>query len=962
MAGRTVDNVREMDVITYDGIRLKVGATPEGELRKILAEGGRRAEIYRGLFELRERYAARIRERFPKIPRRVSGYNLDELLPENGFHVGRALAGSEGTCVNVLEATVELVPSPAGRALVIVGFRDIYEAGDRVPEFLKCNPIGLEGVDEKLVNYMRAKGKYASTIPMLPEGRAWLFIEISGDSAEEARDAAESMLRKMQLWPHSERWGIFQDGQAKQMWQVREAGLAATARVPHGSQQKDSWPGWEDSAVHPERLGNYLRELRALFRKHGYDGALYGHFGQACVHVRIDFDLVTTGGVRKYRVFMEEATDLVLRYGGSLSGEHGDGQARAEFLPKMYGTELMEAFREFKRIWDPEGKMNPGKVVDAYRIDENLRLGTAYKPAQLKTEFQYPEDKGSFAYAALRCVGVGKCRRTEDGIMCPSFMVTREEKHSTRGRARLLFEMLQGDSLKKGMKSEAVKEALDLCLACKGCKSECPVSVDMATYKAEFLSGYYRGRLRPITAYAMGFVDKWARLGARFPHLANLISGNRWSGSALKALAGIAKERTLPRFASRTFKAWFLQRPIQNALKPRVILWPDTFNNHFQPGTAEAAVEVLEKAGFRVVVPREHLCCGRPLYDYGMLKTARRYLEKILLVLREEIRAGTPVVGLEPSCVAVFRDELLNFFPNDPDANRLSRQTYLLSEFLIRHAPGFRIPELSRKAVVQGHCHHQSVMGFGDERRVLDALGLKHEVLDSSCCGMAGSFGFEEKSDRYGVSMKVGERVLLPAVRKENPDTLIIADGFSCREQIKHGADREARHLSDVLQLSLHAASGGSEEKGSGIPEESILRRRKEELFFSGRWNGLEQLVLLSGVFVFLRALSVLKGMEPRLQFIGGIGRNRMGHNQLDREFYDVAARFREALLKDRRERGEPDEGVRRTLWATGKAMQGNRVPLLAYGAAGIALTLGLISAMRASKKTREGEEKFRAA
>jgi Fe-S oxidoreductase len=508
----------------------------------------------------------------------------------------------------------------------------------------------------------------------------------------------------------------------------------------------------------------------------------------------------------------------VVRYGGSLSGEHGDGQARAELLPKMFGPELMRAFGEFKAIWDPEGKMNPGKLVDPYRIDQNLRLGTGYDPSQVKTHFSFVDDHSSFAHATLRCVGVGKCRKHEGGTMCPSYMVTREEMHSTRGRARLLFEMLQGNPLRHGWRDEHVKDALDLCLACKGCRGECPVQVDMATYKAEFLSHYYAGRVRPITAYTMGLIYWWARLAAHAPGAVNLFTQTPLLRDMVKWLGGVAPERQIPEFAPHTFKDWFRQRGPRNSGGPRVILWPDTFNNHFFPETARAAVEVLEAAGYEVVVPERSLCCGRPLYDYGFLDAAKRLLRQILETLGPEIKAGVPLVGLEPSCVAVFRDEMVNLFPHDEDARRLSRQSFLLSEFLEKKVENYTPPKLQRKALVHGHCHHKAIMKMDDEEAVLRKLGLDFTVPDSGCCGMAGAFGFER--EHYDVSMACGERVLLPAVRDAAGDTLVIADGFSCREQIAQSTTRRALHLAEVLQFALHQEAHGAASDGTSSTEE----------------------------------------------------------------------------------------------------------------------------------------------
>jgi FAD/FMN-containing dehydrogenase/Fe-S oxidoreductase len=812
MAGKTVDNVLALDVLTYDGVRLTVGPTGEAEIEAIAAAGGRRGEIYAGLRRLRDRHADAIRRRYPKIPRRVSGYNLDELLPENGFNVARALVGSEGTCITVLSATLRLVASPPSRTLVALGFGDIYSAGDRVPEIVAAGPIGLEGMDDRLIEGMRKKGLLAADLELLPPGAGWLLVEFGGASQPEADGQARRLMAELGSGGEAPAMRLYGDPRdAARIWEVRKAALAATALVPGAP---DTWEGWEDSAVPPERVGDYLRAMRRLYDRYGYTGALYGHFGQGCIHTRISFDLVTEEGISKFRAFLDEAADLVLSFGGSLSGEHGDGQARAELLPKMFGPELVAAFREFKTLWDPQGMMNPHKIVDPYRIVDNLRLGADYRPAAVETAFRYPQDGGSLARAALRCVGVGECRRQQAGTMCPSYRVTREEMHSTRGRARLLFEMLEGDPLTGGWRAEAVKESLDLCLSCKGCRTDCPMNVDMATYKAEFLSHYYRGKLRPRHAYAFGLIHWWARAAARAPRLANFVTHARGLGAVAKAAAGIAPERRVPAFAGETFTRWFARRTAAGDEKcagdaPAVLLWPDTFTNYFHPEVGQAAVEVLEAVGFRVTLPRVPLCCGRPLYDFGMLALAKRQLRRILAALRPELAAGTPIVGLEPSCLAVFRDELGNLFPDDPDARRLQGQALLLSELLARRVPAAKIPRCGRRVLLHGHCHHKAVIGMADEEQVLRAAGVDLQTLDSGCCGMAGSFGFVP-GDAYRVSVAAGELALLPAVRAAAPDTLIVADGFSCREQIAQQTPRRGLHLAELLAMGLRQGEQGA--------------------------------------------------------------------------------------------------------------------------------------------------------
>lgn len=796
LSGKTVDNLESLRILTYDGQQMSVGKTSESELQQILAGNDRRAQIYAGLKSIRDRYASQIRERFPQIPRRVSGYNLDQLLPENGFDVARALVGTESTCVLVLEATVQLIHSPQSRCLVVLGFASIEAAASAVPEILRWKPIGLEGLDDRLVNDCERKNLNMDGVALLPEGKGWLLVEFGSDTMEESSSHAQEFLQSIQKGAHAPDGRLFTDRfQQSLLWNVRESGLGASAFVPG---QQPTWEGWEDAAVPPENLGRYLPEFRALLDRYNYRGVFYGHFGDGCVHTRISFDLQSTKGIQRFRSFLFEAAELVVKFGGSLSGEHGDGQSRGELLPIMFGKELVDAFREFKSLWDPQGKMNPGKVVDAYKVDENLRLGSSYQPAKPETTFSFQQDGGRFDQTLLRCVGVGKCRRVEGGVMCPSFMATREEEHSPRGRTHLLFEMMQGGVIRNGWKSEEVKHALDLCLACKGCKTECPVNVDVATYKAEFLSHYYEGKLRPLSAYAFGRVNVWASLGSRMPGLVNALLENRFSSSIMKSLSGVAPARTFPTLARQTFRRWFESRPPARETRNSVLLWPDTFNNYFRPEVAIAAVEVLEANGFHVLLPSPGLCCGRPLYDFGMLEQAKTQLKEILQDLKTH--AGIPMVGLEPSCVAVFRDELPALFPENPDAFAWSRNVFTLSEFFMKRLE-HPLPRMQGQLLLHGHCHHRSVLDWESEVRIAQGLGMDCQVVDSGCCGMAGSFGFEK--EHYEISMQIGERVLLPAVRNASHQTLIVADGFSCREQIAQGTRRRALHLAEVLNLAV---------------------------------------------------------------------------------------------------------------------------------------------------------------
>jgi FAD/FMN-containing dehydrogenase/Fe-S oxidoreductase len=818
---RTSDNVEAMEVVTYDGARLWVGSGEEEHLDEIIAAGGRKGEIYAQLRDLRDRYAGLIRERYQpidKLPRRVSGYNLDELLPERGFNVARALVGTESTCATTLQVRLKLTPGMYQRSLVVVEYDELPDAAEHCMEIIeRWRPIGLEGLDHQLIEDLTQKGRRLSEIQELPRpgvpDAAWLLVQFGADTAQDSDDTAA----RFRDWLIGEK-GYPEDririeraqhggGEGGGLWQVRESALGASAFPPDG---EDHWPGWEDSAVPPEKLGPYLRELIALYDKHGYRGAFYGHFGQGCIHSRINFDLRTAHGIANFRSFMEEAADLCVSYGGSLSGEHGDGQARAELLEKQYGSELLDAMREFKLIWDPQWKMNPGKVIDPYRLDEHLKLGTDYNPWRPAVRFSYRQDDGDFGHATLRCVGSGKCRVPDaSSVMCPSYMVTREEKDSTRGRARLLFEMLQGEVIKDGWQSREVRDALDLCLACKGCTNDCPVQVDMPTYKAEFWHHHFKSlrRWRPRYAYAFGLIDQASRMASRMPEVVNFLTQTPGLRSVAKLAAGMAPERSIPPFAPMTLQQWWRARGgTQNPGGRKVVLWPDTFNNHFHTDVGVACVEAIEAAGWQVVMPEGHVCCGRPLYDYGFLALAERYLRRVLDAVREEVRAGTPVVGMEPSCLAVFKDELTGMLPHDDDAKRLAQNAYHFSEFFEKFE--IPVPRLERRALVWGHCHHKATGGMDSEHALLRRMGVEVEPVAGGCCGLAGSWGFER--GHYDVSMKSGDLALLPAVRRAAPDTLIVADGFSCKTQISQSdAPRDALHVAQVMKLARELGSRG---------------------------------------------------------------------------------------------------------------------------------------------------------
>jgi FAD/FMN-containing dehydrogenase/Fe-S oxidoreductase len=846
--GKTADNVVRLEILTYDGERFWTGPTSDAEYAAIIAAGGGRSVIYQRLRELIEGCAGLVRERYPRIPRRVSGYNLDSLLPESGFNVARALVGSESTLVTILHAELRLVPSPAARTLVVLGYPDIAAAADATVRVAPHHPEQLEGVDARLIGFERERRMNAKALELLPEGNGWLMVIFAGDSKEEADAKARALLEDLAGTEHEPTVRFYDDPEHEQeLADVREVALGATARAPD---MPDTWEGWEDSAVPPERLGDYLRDLLKLYDEFGYPGsALYGHFGQGCVHTRIPFDLVTSGGIATFRRFIERAADLVVSYGGSFSGEHGDGQSRAELLPRLFGDDVVDAFARFKAIFDPGNRMNPGKLVAPYKIDENLRLGTGWAPRDYDTYFGYPDDNGQFERAVMRCVGVGKCRHGDGGVMCPSYMVTREEENSTRGRSRLLFEMLEGHAdspVTAGWRSTEVRDALDLCLACKGCKRDCPTGVDMATMKAEFMAHHYQGRPRPLSHYSMGWLPAFARLASRAPRLVNALSQAPVLRDMVTTAGGIDRRRRVPLFADQTFQAWHARHdPGTAGLRGEVVLWPDTFTNHLTPAVGQAAVEVLESAGWRVIVPEQPLCCGLTWISTGQLATARRVLRRTVDALAPYLRRGVKVVGLEPSCTAVFRSDARELMPGDRDVQRLRDQTVTLAELLRHHTAGWQPPRIPGRAIAQTHCHQHAIMGYDDDKALLAEAGLDVDVLDAGCCGLAGNFGFE--AGHYDVSMACAERVLLPAVRNAPADALVLADGFSCRTQIEQaGTGSTPAHLAEVLAAGLRgqpvrpsrpappspadyarlAAAGAGAALGAGLAAAASRRKR----------------------------------------------------------------------------------------------------------------------------------------
>ncbi|MFF4019417.1 FAD-binding and (Fe-S)-binding domain-containing protein [Streptomyces sp. NPDC001843] len=778
--GTTADSVQELDVITARGRRLRLGKGWAG------APDGLRALV--------EGELARLRTGFPELPRRISGYALDALLPEKGADVARAFCGSEGTLGVLTEAVVGLVEAPRARALAVLGYADESAAADAAAGLLPLGPLTVEGMAADLVRSPAG----------LPRGAAWLFVETGGDTEAEARARAEAIVRAADVVGASVVTG---PGEQRALWRIREDASGTATRMPDGS---EAWPGWEDCAVPPARLGAYLRDFRALLSSHGLRGTPYGHFGDGCIHVRIDFDLLTEAGVGRFRRFSEDLADLVVAHGGSLSGEHGDGQARAELLPRMYGDELVALFERAKAVWDPDDLLNPGMLVRPAPLDAGLRFSVLPREP-VDVAFGYPADGGDFQAAVRRCVGVAKCRTTVSAgpaVMCPSFRATGEEEHSTRGRARLLHEMLAGELVTDGWRSTEVRDALDLCLSCKGCRSDCPVGVDMATYKAEFLHHHYRGRRRPAAHYAMGRLPLWLRWVARTrtaPLLGALARVRPLAGVA-RRLGGIAAEREIPRVAKETFSRWWRrQRGTAEGSGPLVALWPDTFTEHLSPSVGRAAVRVLEAAGLGVAVPAGGVCCGLTYVSTGQLDHARKVMRRTLDLMDPVLEAATPVVVLEPSCAAALRTDLPELLHDDPRAARLAAAVVTFAEALQRYAPDWTPPPVNRPAVGQTHCHQHAVLGDGPDRRLRAAVGLTGE-LSGGCCGLAGNFGFEK--GHFEVSRACAEEQLLPSVREAPRGAVVLADGFSCRTQLEQLGGVRGRHLAEVLADALGQPSG----------------------------------------------------------------------------------------------------------------------------------------------------------
>lgn len=788
--GRTADNVTHLDVMTGAGTRLRLGAedapsSPETDALRSLVSAN----------------LGTIRTELGRFGRQVSGYSLEHLLPERGFDLRRMLVGSEGTLAVVLEAGVRLVTDAPHKTMVVLGFENIGEAGDAVTSVLPFKPTACEGLDSRIVEVVRSR-KGPQAVPELPGGAAWLFVEISGDDALEVADRAAAVSR-VNTARHTRI--ITSPAQAAALWRIREDGGGLAGRSPAGA---PAHAGWEDAAVPPERLGDYLREFDELLLTHNLTGFPFGHFGDGCVHVRLDFPFQHDDGAAVFRAFLTDAARLVASYGGSLSGEHGDGRARSELLPFMYTPAALSLFGKVKGIFDPDNILNPGVLVDPEPLDANVRVAEA-GPLRTGLALGYEHDDGDFSQAVHRCTGVGQCRaahRDNQTVMCPSYIATLEEKDSTRGRARALQEMINGSVVggvpggKPNWRSPEVHEALDLCLSCKGCASDCPTGIDMASYKAEVLHQSYKGRIRPASHYSLGWLPRWASLASVAPRLVNALVSLPGLGKLGLRVAGVDQRRKIPAFAPQTFHKWFESRQVPGAgpkfeARPQVLLWADSFTNNFSPEVGKAAVRVLEDAGYEVRIPEKPVCCGLTWISTGQLDSARKILRSSVETLKEYAEQGIPIVGLEPSCTGVLRSDSIELLGRAV-AGPVAGATHTLAELLAK-TPGYEAPSLEGTTIVaQPHCHHHAVMGWSPDAALLEGAGASLQKL-GGCCGLAGNFGVER--GHYEVSVAVAEQQLLPAVRAAAPDAVVLADGYSCRTQLEDLIERKGIHLAQLL-------------------------------------------------------------------------------------------------------------------------------------------------------------------
>ncbi len=820
--GKTSDHVLEVQAVLSDGSQAHFRQLQSQEMETRLSGAGLESEIYRQVKRIARENRDEIVARYPNIMRRVSGYNLDDFMGDGPVNMARMVVGSEGTLCVVTEAKVNLVPVPARKALAVLHFHDIVEACGATWELLGHNPAAVEVIGRMILDRCRASLGFAHLLSFVEgEPDALLVVEVNGESDIEVRSKLDALKEDAQ------RKGLgyacvnlLEPGDQGKVWALRSAGLGLLMSTKGDAKPL---PYVEDAAVDPRNLGEYVRRFEEVVKAHGTTAGYYGHASVGCLHIRPLVDLKTSEGVDKMVSIASDISELVLEYGGCLSGEHGDGIVRGVWNEKMFGPQIYQAFRDVKRAWDPEGIMNPGKIVDCPPMTENLRIGPEYSTESLDTKLDFSADLG-YANLVEMCNGMGACRKTT-GTMCPSYMVTREEEHSTRGRANLLRSVLSGALPFTELTSRRLYDAMDLCLECKGCKAECQTGVDMAKLKYEFLDRYHRAQGLPLRARVFANINTLSRLGAPLAPLANWAASNPLGKRLLHAILGVHSQRSLPPLARTTFPKWFAsRRPSVREGRDgsgavgtkRVLLFNDTFMNYNYPQVGMAAVEVLERAGFDVELAAPSgesragaVCCGRPMVSKGLLDKARDNARRNVQALYPYAREGVPIVGCEPSCLLTLRDEYPDLLPEGDErarAREVAAGSYLLEELLDMSRKegaldGAFADVSDRKLLLHGHCHQKALVGTGPSVAALKLAGYQVEEVSSGCCGMAGSFGFE--AEHYDISMEIGRLRLFPAVEAKGPEWDVAVTGVSCRQQVEHGTGRRARHVVEYLRDAL---------------------------------------------------------------------------------------------------------------------------------------------------------------
>ncbi len=799
--GKTIDHVLELTCLLADGSEITLRDLTPAELEAKCRADGLEGQIYREIRRLVGQHADEIRTRYPKLMRRVSGYNLDEFVKAQPFGLHRLAVGSEGTLVVVVEMKVRLVPRPRFTALDVIHYDDLQAALESSVDLLATGPYAVEVTDKMILDLARENIEQRARMGFVQgDPAAIMIVEYAGETEAEVRSKVEALeaLRARKRIGYAAH--IAYDPAAQQsIWKLRKAGLGLLLGTK-GDRKPIAFV--EDTAVEPAKLGPFIARFRAILDRHGAAAGYYGHCSVGCLHIRPLINLKDAGEIRKMRAIAEEITALVMEFGGGLSGEHGDGRARSPFNETLYGPRLYDAFRQVKRTFDPKGLLNPGNIVDAPPMTEHLRYGPEYRAWEPETLLDF-SGQGGFAGAVEMCNGIGVCRKKLEGTMCPSYMATLDEEHSTRGRANALRAVLSGKVARSEFTGRRLYEVLDLCLECKACKAECPANVDMAKLKYEFLAHYYRANGLPLRNRLFGRIHTLARIGSALAPVSNWIAGtapHRW---LLERIAGIDRRRPLPAFASRSFVRWFARRrPEGDGSRGEVVLFHDTFNTYQTPNVAVAATRLLEALGYRVVLA-DRGCCGRPMISKGMLHEARAVAADNVARLVGAARQGRPIVGLEPSCLLTLRDEYPELVRTE-DARLVARQSFLLEEFLQREWAGGPRPRFAangRAALLHGHCHQKALAGTASTVAVLKAAGYEVREVDAGCCGMAGSFGFE--AEHYDLSVKIAERRLAPAVRAAGADVAVCAPGISCRQQVEHTTGRTPKHPAELLWEAL---------------------------------------------------------------------------------------------------------------------------------------------------------------